>query len=273
MRHHASLFLLSLFCLPVLAQINAPKIGTARYPDGSLHTVQGLPSNMIVADLPLDSVEAASFSDEGGIVSQNGVIRLLEKDFSAVAEYTAPEKPLVSIDGGLNSALAWLPNANALVYWTGSKFETREVPRGDIDGIVTDLQSAGARQARLIVEHQDGSVSATTISIRTGNLVSSEPLSGVQGYAFGQSFFFLYVSGKELVADNLRGYRRTVPMPAADVTIERMSDNWLQVYSPNMHQNWALHITQSVMEISELPGLPERRTLPVVASNSTVGVK
>jgi hypothetical protein len=267
MRFNLSAFLLSLVCLPLLAQVSAPRIGTARYPDGSLHTVQGLPFNMIVADLPLASVEASSFSDEGGMVSRNGVIRLLGKDFSVVAEYTAAEKPLLSIDGGLNSALAWLPGTHVLVHWTGSKFETIEVQPNELDGTVTDLQSAGPRQARLIVEHQDGSVSATTISLRTGNLVSSEPLPGVQGYAFGQSFFVLYVNGKELVADNLRGYRRSVPVPAADISIERMSDNWLEVSSPSLHQNWALHITQSALELSEMPGLP------VVASNRRVGVK
>jgi hypothetical protein len=147
------------------------------------------------------------------------------------------------------------------------------VSPADLDGTVTDLQSSGARQARLIVEHQDGSVSAATISLRTGNLVSSEILPGVQGYAFGQGFFVLYLTGKELVADNLRGYRRSVPMAATDVTMQRMSDNWLQVYSPSLHRNWALHITQSELSLSELPGLPEHRILPAVTSNNSVGVK
>jgi hypothetical protein len=249
-------FAASILCLPLLAQLSVPKIGTARYPDGSFHTVQGLPSNMIVAELPLDSAEAASFSDAGGLISQNGVIRLLAADFSKVAEYSAAETPLLSIDGPLTSALAWLPKARTLLHWNGATFDAFPLADSGIAGKVTDLQSAGSKQARLIVLNSDNSVSGVTVSLRNGNLVSSEPLPGVQGYAFGQGFFLVYGGPKELVVDSLRGYRRSVSMPASDFVIERMSDNWLHIYSPSTRQNWALHLTQAELQLSQLPGLP-----------------
>jgi hypothetical protein len=247
---------LAALCLAVFlaAQVNSPKIGTARYPDGSFHNVQGLPANMIVADLPLDSAQAASFSDSGGLIAQNGVIRLLSPGFSVLAEYPAAEQPVLSIDGDLTSALAWLPLAHTLLHWNGVKFDTFEVAEGDLEGTVTDVQSAGAKQARILVRHADNTVSGVTISLRTGNLVTSEPLPGVRGYAFGQGLFVVYALDKELVVDNLNGYRRSLAFEASDFVAERMSNTWLHLYSPSLQQSWALHLTQADLQLSQLPG-------------------
>jgi hypothetical protein len=260
-----SVSLLSLICLPLLAQIGVPKIGVVRYSDGSFHTVQGLPANMIVADLPLDPADAASFSDSGGLIAQNGAIRLLAPDFSAIAEYPVAEKPLLAMDGGPISALAWLPKAHTLLHWNGSKFDAFELGLWDINGTVTDIESLDSRQARMIVVSPDNNVSGVTVSLRTGNLVSSETLPGVHGYAFSQGFLIVYASEKELVADNLRGYRRSVPLPAPDFVIERMSNTWLHLYSPSLQRNWALHITRGDLDLSILPGLPEKHIPSSVA--------
>ena len=270
MKRFLTVLLTSFWCLPLPAQINVPKIGIARYPDGSFHSVQGLPANMIVADMPLDAAEAASFSDSGGLIAENGTIRLLSPSCSVLAEYAAGERPLLAITGDLTSALAWLPNAHTLLHWNGAAFDSVQLMESDIEGTVTDLQPSGSKLVRLIVRHADESVSGVTVSLRTGNLVSSEPLTGVRGYAFGQQFLIVYVSGKQLVADNLRGYRRTVAFPAADVLIERMSNNWLHLYSPSLRQNWALRITQSDLDLSMLPGLPEPHS---IAINAGAGIK
>jgi hypothetical protein len=112
-----------------------------------------------------------------------------------------------------------------------------------------------------------------TVSLRSGNLVSSEPLPGVKGYSFGQGFFLVYAGEKEVVVDNLRGYRRSVAIPAPDFVIERMSNTWLHLYSPSLRQNWALHLTQADLQLSMLPGLSEQRTAAGVASNAIRGVK
>jgi len=238
-----------------MGQVNAPKVGTARYPDGSFHNVQGLPANMIVAELPLDAAQVASFSDSGGLIAQNGVIRLLSPGFSVLAEYPAGEQPILSIDGEVTSALAWLPVAHTLLHWNGASFESFAVAESDLEGTVTDIQSAGAKQARLLVRHSDNSVSGVTISLRTGNLVTSEPLPGVRGYAFGQGLFVVYALNKELIVDNLSGYRRTVAFDAPDFVAERMSNTWLHLYSPTLRQSWALHVTQADLQLSQLPGL------------------
>jgi len=250
-----TLLAMSLAAPCLMGQVNAPKVGTARYPDGSFHNVQGLPANMIVAELPLDAAQVASFSDSGGLIAQNGVIRLLSPGFSVLAEYPAGEQPILSIDGEVTSALAWLPVAHTLLHWNGASFESFAVAESDLEGTVTDIQSAGAKQARLLVRHSDNSVSGVTISLRTGNLVTSEPLPGVRGYAFGQGLFVVYALNKELIVDNLSGYRRTVAFDAPDFVAERMSNTWLHLYSPTLRQSWALHVTQADLQLSQLPGL------------------
>lgn len=269
----AQFALLGVLCLPLAAQLSVPKVGTFRYPDGSLHSVQGLSANMIVFDLPVDSSQAASFSDYGGLVSQSGVIRLLGADFSVLGEYQAAgddgnAKPVVGISGDLTSALAWLPASHTLLHWNGSQFDALELAAGEIEGEVTDVECVALRQARLLVLHQDGSVSAVTFSLRTGGLVNSELLPGVRGHAFNQGFLVLYATDRELVVDNLNTYRRSVAFPAPDVVMERMSNSWVHLYSAKLQQHWAVHLTLSEFEVSMLPG---QKSSPPVTTTKDLG--
>lgn len=246
-------------CLPLAAQVRVPKVGAFRYADGSMHEVQGLPANVIVFDLPVVSAQAASFADQGGLLWQSGFIRLLAADYSLVGEYAAPlsqaaEQPVLGISGDLTSALAWLPGNHTLLHWNGTEFDALVLAAGEIEGQVTDVQYLSSRQARLTVLHEDRSVSAVTISLRTGNLVNSEVLPGVSGSAFSQGFLTLFATERELVVDNLRGYRRSVAFAAPDVVMERMSNNWVHLYSAKLQQHWAVRVTQSEFDVSLLPG-------------------
>ncbi len=255
-RRAAAPFALLLLTLPLTAQMTVPKLGTVRSADGALHSVQGLPNNLIVSDLAFDPTDAASFSDKGGLVSHQGMIRLLGADLAVIGEYATAEKaPLLNMDSDQTSALAWLPSSQTLVRWDGQQFDAFSLAGIDLEGKVTSLQAVSTKQVRLLVTHADGTVDGITVSTRNGNLVSSEPLIGVRGYAFSQSFFVVYVEGKELVADNLRGYRRTLALPATDLVMEHMSNNWIHLSSASLKQDWALHLTQAEFEISLLPAM------------------
>jgi hypothetical protein len=260
MKKTFNISVLLLLSLPLTGQLTAPKVGTVRYPDGSLHSVQGLANNMIVCDLPFDGTDAASFSDQGGIVSQQGTIRLLNADLSVAFEFkTGEAAPVLNIEGDLTSALAWLPSQHTLMRWDGSKFAAFEIAQSDLAGQVTNLQAVNSKQARLLVIGGDGTVSALTFSTRNGSLISSEPLISVRGYAFSQSFFIVYSENNELVASSLNGYRRSVALPASDLIIERMSSQWLHLQSPSLKQDWALHLTQAQFELSILPAIETRK--------------
>jgi hypothetical protein len=216
---------------------------------------------MIVCDLPFDGTDAASFSDLGGIVSQQGTIRLLNPDLSVAFEFkTGEPAPVLNMEGDLTSAIAWLPSQRTLLRWDGSKFVSFAIPQADLDGQVTNLQAVNSKQARLLVTGGDGTVSAITFSTRNGSLISSETLGGVRGYAFSQSFFFVYAENNELVVNNMNGYRRSVALPAPDLIIERMSGQWLHLQSPSLKQDWALHLTQAQLELSILPAIETGKT-------------
>ena len=53
----------------LLAQLRLPQPGFARYSDGSVHLVVGIPANLIVNARALTQADCASFSDAGGLTS------------------------------------------------------------------------------------------------------------------------------------------------------------------------------------------------------------
>ncbi len=265
MKFVQSVLVIGLGCLPALAQVNSPKIGTARYPDGSLHSVFGIPDNMVVSIIPVDTVEVSSFSNQDGLVETNGMIRLVDPKLTILGAASVYEKPVLSIQADSSSALAWLPIAHILLHWNGTQFQPVPVAGSDISGIVTDLQMSGTTQARLIVQHSDNSVSAAIVSLSDGSLVTETTLPSVTGNTAVVGTFLAYFANKQLIADNLSGDRRTVPFTVADAVFEHVSSNWLHLYSPSLQQHWALHLTASDMHLSLLPGLPSKPAATNVA--------
>ena len=248
-------FVVSIFSVALLsAQVSTPRVGFARFSDGTVRAVQGLPANLIVSQVSLASADTVSFSDFGGLIAQNGVIRLLNSDASMLAEYPSGDStPLLSMSGDLTTALVWLPSKHTLLHWSGESFTSVEVDDSAFDGVVTSVSPSGAKLAKLLVSHSDGSVEALTVSLRTGNLVSAESVPGVQGAAYTQRLYLVFASDQELVVDSMDGYRRSIPLPAKDLKIERMASDWLHLWSPTTKQDWALHVTSAELDVSRLP--------------------
>ncbi|HEY3936826.1 MAG TPA: hypothetical protein VGL97_05325 [Bryobacteraceae bacterium] len=244
------------------AQVNSPRAGVARFADGTIRTVLGLPANLLVSATPLAYADFASFSDAGGLVSRNGLIRLLGPDGSPVAEYASGETaPLLNIDGPLSTTIAWLPSQHALLHWTGHSFSLTEVNISSLGGEATSVQTFGSDQARLLVTHPNASVSAITLSLETGNVVSSDILPAAHGRAFAQHSFVVCENPQGLVVESPDGLSRTVPLsaaglPAGDLTIERMSSDWLHVSSASTGHDWVLFLNRTNLHLSVLPAPP-----------------
>src|SRR5579875_1764717 len=84
------------------AQVSIPRIGLARYADGSVWAVNGLRANFVLGTRLLTTVTAASFSDAGGLVAIPGEIDLIRPDGSVVGRYRTDEtQPLLDIPGAL----------------------------------------------------------------------------------------------------------------------------------------------------------------------------
>jgi hypothetical protein len=246
----------------LLAQVSVPQVGVARFRDGALHAVRGLPSNFVVTSAPLASASQASFSDAGGLIARDGVIWLLAADATPIASYTAAESsPILNMDGPASSAIAWLPSSHSLLQWNGHVFALTEIDAAALAGEVTSLRLLNPTTARLLVTHSDSTVSAVLVSLKTGNVVDSQIVPGLTGPAFLQGGFLLGFSPNGLCVEALDGSHRLLSLtqnrlPAGDLSIERMSSDWLHVSSSSTDLHWALHLSSTELHLSLLPPPP-----------------
>ncbi len=250
--------LLLVFCLPawMSAQVDAPKIGAVRYSDKSIHIVSGLHNDFIVNAQTAGSADAASFSDSGGLLAKNGQIQLLGPDATVIAEYDSNESaPLLNIDGDLSTAIAWLPNHHALLHWNGKSFVLVEIQSGLLTR-VSSVRLQDSKTAELLITEPGGVVSSAIVSLDTGDVVSLHLLPGVHGPAFRQLSYVVFHDERGLEIASANGAVRTLPLTAPDLTFERISSDWLHLASPTTQQNWILHLNDTTLELSELPGPP-----------------
>jgi hypothetical protein len=253
MKSQLGLFLLAAV-LP--AQVSAPRVGFARFAGGGVHAVSGLSANFVVADLPIARADSLSFSDSGGLLSRDGEIDLVDANAQPVASFASGEvAPLLNIDGALTTAIAWLPSSHSILHWDGKAFTLTQTT---LDGEITALQRIDPEKARLLVLEANASVSAVIVSLKTGQVIDSQTLPGMEGRAFAQHSFLVASNSKTLVIESADGQRRVLPLAAPDITIERMSSDWLHIFSASSGEHWALHLTQTDLQLSRMP--PARET-------------
>src|SRR5579884_3394185 len=163
------------------AQLSAPRIGVVRYANHTVRVVYGVPSNFVIADQMLDSADAISFSNSGGLVAKDGKIQIFATgQYTALGEYASRESaPVLNIDGELATAVAWLPASRVLLHWTGQTFAATEVAPGGIPGAVSSLRLSGPETVELLATESGGEVLRVSISLQTGNLISADVLPGV----------------------------------------------------------------------------------------------
>jgi hypothetical protein len=248
-------------CILLPAQVGAPNVGSARFA-GHVFAVHGIPANFLVAKTPWTSAAAVSFSDAGGLLSQNGTVTLVGPDGAALADYASGEAaPVLNIDGPLATAVAWLPSKHALLRWNGTAFISQQVNDSAFAGEVTCLQLISPRVARLLVTHGDATVSAVMVSVDTGEVLSADLLPSAHGRAFVQCSFVLSEDKQDLVVESASGERRTITLtqnllPEGDLSIERMSTDWLHISSASTGQHWALYLNSKNLHLSALPVPP-----------------
>jgi hypothetical protein len=238
------------------AQLSAPRIGVVRYANHTVRVVYGVPSNFVIADQMLDSADAISFSNSGGLVAKDGKVLIFASgQRTALGEYAGVAGlPVLNMDGGLTTAVAWLPANNALLHWTGQSFAATEVAPGVITGSVSSLRLSGPETVELLATQPGGEVLKSSVSLQTGNLISSDVLPGVRGPAFLQSNFVVFHDDEGLEIESASGVRHTLPLAAGDLAVQRMSNDWLHVSSPGTKQDWALHLSNTALDLSALPG-------------------
>ena len=236
------------------AQVNAPKIGFARFSDGTLRPVYGLAAAFVIGHPIADSVDAASFSDAGGLISTKGRLQLFNDKASLVAAYDSNETaPVLNVDGPLSSAIAWLPSSQTVVRWDGASFQ-KTIAAGPLPGHVASIRLAGDAAELLILADQ--AVSEITMSLDSGNLLSSQFLSTSDGIASQVGQFRIVEHQRTLEIESLPATLQTLSIPASNLHLEPMSSGWIHLFSPESSRHWAVHLIGKQFETFALPAIP-----------------
>lgn len=236
-----------------LAEVNAPKLGIARYADRTVFQINGLESNLLINNQLLSSADALSFSDAGGLVATGGEIQLMTPDGAVVGTYRSTEPaPVLNVDNALTTAIAWLPSLQELVRWNGEAFVATEISNAQLPGNVTSVQLTGATTARMLATDASQNVYAATVSLASGLVVSIDVLPGVTGPAFQQYTFVVSHDANGLHITAANGSVRTLPLAAPDLTVERMGTDWLHLSSTS-GADWVLHLNPATLHLSQLP--------------------
>lgn len=241
------------------AQLSVPQPGFARFSDGSIHAVHGIAANFIVDPHIVASAEVASFSNAGGLTSSKGLIRLVRADGKLLAQYQSEEPlPVLNIESSLQSAVVWLPAKQLLLSWNGVAFTETPVDDSAFGGRVVFVKLASEGTAQFFVAMTDSSVARLLVSLPAARLITADAEPGAHGRVFVQQSWILSQNDRGLTAEFPNGTRQTIqlsqtPLPPGDLTIERMSNDWLHISSESTGTNWAVYMNAAKLSVSLLP--------------------
>ena len=241
------------------AQLNVPRLGTARYADGSVHLIRGIGANLIVDPRTLARADGASFSDSIGLLSAKGLIRLVRTDGTGLGEYRSDEPlPVLHLDSAAQSTAVWLPSKHLLLRWDGSQFVETAVDDSGFGGRVTFVILASTTTAQFFVARADSSVARVSVSLPSGRITSSDTEPAVRGWIYVQQGWLVSQDERGLVAERSNGNRQTIqlsqqPLSVGDLTVEQMSNHWLHVSSRSTGTNWAVYLDAAKVTAFLLP--------------------
>ncbi len=250
------------FALPVLAagllqaQVHAPQAGVVRYADRSVRAVYGVPGSFVVGAVWSSSATAISFSDQAGFIAEPGVIRLISTEGIEIGKYiTSEPAPVLSVEGSAQTAIAWLPEQEAIVRWNGTSFERFTLAQGALPGPVVSLRLLAKNLAELLVL-QNGTVARVTISLgQESTILSVDAVPGANGSALSFGSLLLLYDKDGLTLESPNGFRHDFALPP-DVIAERMSSHWLHLQSRGTKQDWALELEVAHPDLLLLPAAP-----------------
>lgn len=236
------------------AQVSSPSPGFVRYQALPIQTLFGVPGTFVPAPAPFGSADAASFSDEGGLLASNGTLKLIRSNATVVAALPyRGASPVLNSGPSLSTAIAFLPGEHSLVYWNGSNLVDIPLAAGSLDGVVTSVSRASSATATLLTTHPDRTASTVTVSLSSGAVLSASLLPGVEAPAFQFGPYLIWSSRDALEIEQANSFRRTLPIQLAGFTAEQMASHWIHLFSPADGTHWALHLDSNDCNLSRLP--------------------
>ncbi len=252
-------------------QVSAPRVGLARYASGGVYPVFGVQANYVLGNRLFDGVDALSFSEAGGLLSQRGSLLLLDANLATIGSFSLGSRnqgdvPIVGIDRSLTSAIAWLPAHHTLVHWNGSDLVSIVIPEGTVNGEVLTVSKVGTDLGIVATKSLTGVVEETTVSLRSGTSIAHTLVPGVNGNVYRQGKLVVSVQNGQLVTTAAaNGTRKAVPIPADDVSFERISATCVHLHAAKSDRDWLLHFAGDQSLLFELPKPAAESAAPMVA--------
>src|SRR3954454_8118921 len=133
-------------------QVATPSVGYVRYANDGVRGIYGLEGNYIVGRSVLAAAETASFSDAGGLIYNSGSLVLADPKLIALSTTEIEgSEPIVRLDGGVDTAIAWVPSSHVLVHWNGKSFVRTAVSGIAGEDAVTSVRKLDPSTASLFV--------------------------------------------------------------------------------------------------------------------------
>jgi len=257
-------------CIPANCQLATPSVGYVRYPSGDVRSIYGLQGNYIVGDSVLSSGEAASFSEAGGLILRSGTLVLVDSKFATVATAEVHESAaLLRIDGSPETAVAWLPGSRALVHWNGKSLATASLSSIGEGATVTSVRKLDANTASLLVSKPDGTLTRNRISLRTGELKSSQPVAATCNSSWEDGSRILCFSDRKFsILSPVGDILQALPLPVdGNVAMEQASARCLHVSGKPPGEDWLLHLDDKDLQLYQLPS-PKNNPAPEPGAKS-----
>ncbi len=252
----ATVLVCALLTTCLRAQLGAPSPGFVRYAGLPIRCLYGVAGNFVPGPAAFGNGDAAAFSDTAALIVANNTIRLLTPNGTEIAQsaYTGAT-PLPGSGPGLTGALAWLPDTHVLLWFDGRKFHAIPFDDGALEARIESVSLLSSKVARLLTMHSGGEVSAITVSLPGGEVISSDLLPGILGpaYQFGSSVIWRDSEGLQIEKPD--GSRHAFALPPGSFTAEQMSSSWVHIYLPSEGSHWALHLNDTAPSLSRVPAL------------------
>jgi hypothetical protein len=223
-------------------------------PDGRVRPIYGVTANLIYGEpWDLTGVRAAAFSDRAGLLLASNRLTLLALDGTVIGSVEVHEAhPLLDVEDTPESAAAWLPSSSRLLTWDGRTFAETEIDTASLPAAPSVFRVIDSHSIEFLLNMPDASVARATVSRETGAVTQFVRLPGITGPAFQFGSFVIGRQHDHLVIETA-GLVRVLPVPDADVSLQRVASNWFAVTSNATGRQWLIHVDDTGIETSELP--------------------
>lgn len=247
------------------AQTPAPPLGTplagiVREPDHTLRPVYGVAGNLITGrPLPLQDVQAASFSDEAGIVLSSGAVKLVSLDGTEQTSYaTAESQPVLGISQGRETAIAWLPSELKLIHWTSAGFAPLPLDASRLAGPIVQIQMTAPGGVDVWLRIQTDSIQHVRVSVTNGAITPLETTAASNSPVFIAGSALISYSSDGLDIQSSQVQSRVLPLnlsekESSSLTFESASTRWVQIASSFSGRQWMLYLGASSASLCALP--------------------